>query len=99
MPSARLIGDLVRVDAGQRAEIVLSSRDLDQPSSESADGVVTVQLSRAEFGMGQIVPSKPWVRQCGGSRLSIPPTSASCIASATFGSGVGAIVAAAGFWR
>src|SRR2546427_4894917 len=32
VPSAGLIGDLVRVDAGQRAEIVLGSRDLDQPS-------------------------------------------------------------------
>ena len=31
-PGARLIGDLVRDDAGQRAEIVLSSRYLDQPS-------------------------------------------------------------------
>src|SRR6202165_328983 len=31
-PGARLIGDLVRDDAGQRAEVVLSSRDLDQPS-------------------------------------------------------------------
>src|SRR2546428_14123097 len=30
-PGARLIGDLVRDDAGQRAEILLSSRYLDQP--------------------------------------------------------------------
>jgi hypothetical protein len=27
VPSARLIGDLVRIDAGQRAEIVLSSHE------------------------------------------------------------------------
>src|SRR5256712_2691493 len=32
VPSAGLIADLVRVDAGQRAEIILGSRDLDQPS-------------------------------------------------------------------
>jgi hypothetical protein len=56
VPSARLIGDLVRVDAGPGAEIVLSSRDLDQPSERG--GTDTRDAGRRNRESGSAAPPR-----------------------------------------